>query len=333
MNASPAKLIEVACPVCNANQPKLAFWTKDYTFQCTDDLFGMNRCTVCGCGYLSPRPSRSTIGVYYPREFYWSWEGLSNVIDWASIIEKRRSQLEEKSKWLNDLTPGRLLDMGAQKGEFLWFMKQRGWSVEGVELDDSVPNPGNMPIRYGDFLDMHFEENQFDVITYWAVLEHVYEPAQFIEKAARLLKPGGRLVAVVTNFNSIQSRFYQADDYPRHLTIFTKGSVQRLCTDHNLFLTRVHTKQEIFGGSLTGGLVYLVKRIFGYSANDALAEWKQFKEPNRFWCQWRGFDSSLIKNVSRIDRVLTYPLEILLDRLGYGLILSFSAEKPKHGNT
>jgi 2-polyprenyl-3-methyl-5-hydroxy-6-metoxy-1,4-benzoquinol methylase len=272
------------------------------------------------------------MGMYYPREFYWSWEGQSGAVDWKSIVEMRSSQLVEKSKWLHDLPPGRLLDMGAQKGEFLWYMQQQGWSVEGVELDDSVPNPGNMPIRYGDFLDMHFEENQFDAITYWAVLEHVYEPAQFFEKAARLLKPGGRLVAVVTNFNSIQSRFYQADDYPRHLTIFTKGSVQWLCKNHNLRLTKVHTGQEIFGGSLNGGLLYLVKRIFGYSQDEALSEWKQFKEPDRFWCQWRGSNSALVRNVSRIDRVLTYPLEKLLDKLGYGLILSFAAEKPRNGN-
>jgi 2-polyprenyl-3-methyl-5-hydroxy-6-metoxy-1,4-benzoquinol methylase len=332
MNITSSMSVKVSCPVCDADQPEFAFWTRDYTFECTEERFGMNRCAVCGCGYLSPRPSRSIMGMYYPREFYWSWEGQSGAVDWKSIVEMRSSQLVEKSKWLHDLPPGRLLDMGAQKGEFLWYMQQQGWSVEGVELDDSVPNPGNMPIRYGDFLDMHFEENQFDAITYWAVLEHVYEPAQFFEKAARLLKPGGRLVAVVTNFNSIQSRFYQADDYPRHLTIFTKGSVQWLCKNHNLRLTKVHTGQEIFGGSLNGGLLYLVKRIFGYSQDEALSEWKQFKEPDRFWCQWRGSNSALVRNVSRIDRVLTYPLEKLLDKLGYGLILSFAAEKPRNGN-
>jgi predicted enzyme involved in methoxymalonyl-ACP biosynthesis len=76
----------------------------------------------------------------------------------------------------------------------------------------------------------------------------------------------------------------------------------------------------------------LVKRIFGYSQDEALSEWKQFKEPDRFWCQWRGSNSALVRNVSRIDRVLTYPLEKLLDKLGYGLILSFAAEKPRNGN-
>lgn len=317
------------CPVCEADQPKFVFQTKDYTFNCTEHYFGVNRCRVCGCGYLSPRPAQSAIGIYYPKEFYWSWEGQSHAVDWNTILDKRMAQLKEKSKWLEDLPAGKLLDMGAQKGEFLWYMQQRGWVVEGVELDDSVPNPGNMPIRYGDFLDMQYDDNQFDVITYWAVLEHVYEPAKFIEKAARLLKPGGRLVAVVTNFNSIQSRFYQADDYPRHLTIFTKRSVERLCRSQNLTLTKVDTGQEIFGGSLAGGLLYSVKRLFGYSTSEALSEWKQLKDPDLFWCKWRGNNSIIVKNVSRIDRIVTYPLEKILDKLGLGITLSFTAEKPK----
>lgn len=320
-------VVEVACPVCGADKPKPLFWTKDYVFNCTPLWFRLNRCTSCGCGYLSPRPARKDMGRYYPLEFYWSWEGEADSLAWESIIYKRRHQLNEKSKWLIDLPAGRMLDIGAQKGEFLWFMRQRGWVVEGVELDSSVPNPAGMPIQYGDFLEMPIEEARYDVITFWAVLEHVYEPALFVQKASRLLKPGGRLVALVTNFRSIQARFYQADDYPRHLTLFNKPSIERLCTDSDLTLTRVATGQDIFGGSLGGGLLYLWKRMLGYSATEVLAEWKQLRDPNLFWCKWRGEKSFMVRAVSRLDRVMTLPIEIMLDRLGFGFILTFSAEK------
>lgn len=319
---------EVACPVCASGDSKPLFWTKDYVFGCSDQMFRLNRCTGCGCGYLSPRPSRDAISAYYPREFYWSWEGENDSMSWSAIVDKRRRQLDAKAKWLSDLTPGRLLDIGAQKGEFLWLMRQQGWLVEGVELDPGVPNPAQMPIRFGDFLEMDFEAGVYDAITFWAVLEHVYEPARFMDKASRLLKPGGRIIAVVTNLNSIQSRFYQADDYPRHLTIFTKKSVQQLCSSAGLKAMRFVTDQKIFGGSLSGALLYLFKRLFGYTSVQALTEWKQLKEPDLFWCQWRGKNSWWVKNVSRIDRLLTYPVEKLLDRLGFGLTLSFAAEKP-----
>lgn len=322
-----ARREEVVCPVCAANQPKALFWTRDYVFQCSDENFLVNRCTCCGCGYLSPRPAREVMSSFYPAEYYWAWEGEAEQTDWEAIINKRRKQIAQKAKWLDDLTPGRLLDIGAQKGEFLWYMQMKGWLVEGVELDNQVPNPAKMPIHYGDFLEMELEEAQYDVVTFWAVLEHVYEPAVFVRKAAKLLKPGGRLVVLVTNLNSIQSRFYQADDYPRHLTIFTKESASRLCDDAGLQLTKTATGQEIFGASLNGGLLFLMKRLFGYGTGEALAEWRQFRDPDLFWCRWRGRDSLVVKSASRLDRLLSLPIEVILDKLGYGQTLTFSARK------
>jgi SAM-dependent methyltransferase len=265
--------------------------------------------------------------IYYPDAFYWSWEGAEGKLDWPAVIEKRGKQLHAKAEWLKGLPPGKLLDIGAQKGEFLWFMQQKGWAVEGIEMDSSVPNPAQLPIRYGDFLSMDFLEEKYDVITFWAVLEHVYDPVRFIEKASNLLKPNGRLVVLVTNMNSIQARYYQADDYPRHLTLFTKSSVQRLSHVYNLRLDRISTDQKIFGGSLNGGLLYIAKRTFGYSSEEAMQEWKQLKDPDLFWCKWRGKESLMVKMVSRLDKLITLPLEKILDRLGYGFILTFSANK------
>jgi hypothetical protein len=51
-----------------------------------------------------------------------------------------------------DMVPGRLLNVCSRKGEFIWFMQQHGWQPEGVEIDQSAPNPKNLQIHYGDFL-------------------------------------------------------------------------------------------------------------------------------------------------------------------------------------
>lgn len=327
--SEPSRLVEVPCPVCGADEPRTLFWTRDFVFGCTDDAFRVNSCKVCGCGYVSPRPAREDMDTFYPPEYYWAWEGGSEALSWEETLARRHDQIAEKAKWLSDLTPGKLLDVGAQKGEFIWFMSERGWQVRGVELDNSVPNPASMPISYGDFLTMDLEENSYDVITFWAVLEHVYDPAVFVRKASKLLRPGGRLIALVTNLESVQSRLYRADDYPRHLTIFTKGSVGRLCADAGLDLSKVHTGQEVFGASLNGGLLYLFKRLFGYTAEQAFAEWHQFRDPDLFWTKWRGRRSFMVKAVSRMDRLLSYPVEKLLDKAGYGQILTFSATKSR----
>jgi hypothetical protein len=93
---------------------------------------------------------------------------------------------------------------------------------------------------------------------------------------------------------------------------------------------RSHTGQDIFGGALNGGLVFLLKRLGGYTVDEAFAEWKTLNDPELFWAKWRGKRSSLVQWVSRLDRALTMPLEKLLDRFGFGCNLTISAEKVRH---
>ncbi len=327
MNDIKRESVEVACPLCGGVESKILFDVKDWSFACSDDTFSLKRCLDCGCGYLSPRPSEAAMSGFYPPEFYWSWEGGGKPLAWNEIVATRMGQLQAKAAWLEDLPPGRLLDVGTQKGEFLWYMREQGWQAEGIEVDPMVPNPASMPIRYGDFLAMDLESETYDVITMWAVLEHVYRPAAFVEKTARLLKPGGRVVILVTNLHSIQARWLRQDDYPRHLTIFTRSSLDRLCRRHGLRIVRWSTDQKIFGGALNGGLIYAAKRLGGYSRDEAFREWKQPRDPYLFWTQWRGRTSNVIRWISRVDRLLTMPLEFVLDRLGFGFILTVAAVK------
>ena len=44
-----------------------------------------------------------------------------------------------------------------------------------------------------------FAEKQFDAVTFWAVLEHLLEPKQFLEKAWSILKPDGLCFVLVPN--------------------------------------------------------------------------------------------------------------------------------------
>jgi len=323
-----ASLVEIDCPICASKNARELFKTKDYKFACSDEDFSVRLCRQCGSGYLSPRPAEHAMADYYPSDFYWYWEGADKELSWEELISARKRQLEQKFAWLSDLPPGRLLDIGTQKGEFLWYMREKGWDVEGAEIDNSVPNPAGLPIRYGDFLNMDsFEDETFDAITLWAVLEHVYEPAAFVQRACRLLKPGGRLVALITNINSVQARFYKADDYPRHLTMFSKKSVEWVCRDAGLAVDVISTDQKLFGGGLAGGLVYGTKRMFGYSKHEALQEWKQIEDADRFWVKWRGRPSGMMKFISRVDRALSLPAETVLDGTGNGFIMTFQATK------
>jgi SAM-dependent methyltransferase len=237
----------------------------------------------------------------------------------------RQRQLENKTKWLSDLSPGRLLDVGAQKGEFVHWMRLQGWDAIGQDFQALPGNPFDVPMHYGDVATIDWGEDRFDVITLWAVLEHVAEPNSFIQHLSSLLKPGGRLVVLVTNFNSIQARLFKQDDFPRHLTLFTRKSLSALLARHGFQLRRTSTDQAVFGGSLNGGLVYLLKRCCGYDEHSAMHEWRYSSDPLSFVAKWRGRDAPWLLMVSRLDRALTLLPERLLDSAGWGFVLTAEA--------
>ncbi len=55
-----------------------------------------------------------------------------------------------------------------------------------------------------------FPENQFDFITFGAVLEHLYDPAMAIRKALTWLRPGGVMQMEVPSSNHLMPTFINA---------------------------------------------------------------------------------------------------------------------------
>ena len=322
-------LTTVACPICQSTVGRELFRTQDYKQRVTNDVFTVSRCQQCGAGYLSTRPTKAGLAPYYDETFYWSFENDQRVAqDPEQLLAIRKDQLRAKVAWLESMPPGKLLDIGTQKGEFVHYVRELGWDAEGVEFSDTPANLFNVPIRYGEFLEMDFGgEPCFDCITMWAVLEHVYEPAAYVKKIAELLKPNGRFIFLVTNFNTLQGRYYEMDDFPRHLNLFTKRSARRIVEDHGMELVRGRTDQRIFGGKLQGGLVYAAKRLGGYSRADVMFEWKHNTDLVPFFHQWRGQPSVTMRWLSRLDRLVLTPIEALLDRLGHGFVLTIEAKK------
>lgn len=325
MNLESVRLVEIAnCPLCGSANTSHRFDVTEFASREARSRFGVRSCGSCGCGYLSPRPHPEDIHRYYDPDFYWAHEG-GRPLTPQHLIEARRPQLESKVRFLEGLTPGRLLDIGAQKGEFVHWMRLRGWDAVGQDFQDLPGNPFNVPMRYGDIAKIDWGDEKFDVVTAWAVLEHIGDPDPFMKRLAMLLKPGGRLVVLVTNFNSIQARLFKQDDFPRHLTLFTKRSASAFLGRHGFRVIRSRTDQSVFGGALNGSTVYMLKRLFGYSRHEAMHEWRYAPDPMAFCGKWRGHDAPWLLWLSRLDRLLTLVPERLLDAFGFGFVLTLEA--------
>jgi 2-polyprenyl-3-methyl-5-hydroxy-6-metoxy-1,4-benzoquinol methylase len=118
-------------------------------------------------------------------------------------------------------------------------MRSAGWEVAGVEPDGESVRAGRsrhgLNINHGVLEDVCLPKNTFDVITMQHVIEHLPNPGRTLRCAYRLLRPGGSLVVVTPNVDSLARRFFSSHwvswDPPRHLFVFSKRALHRVITD------------------------------------------------------------------------------------------------------
>ena len=312
-------MVRIKCSLCGSADYRLLFQRKDHRLQVTEELFDVVRCNDCGLAYVNPRPDDEDIKRYYTNEFYDADRAAEEA------LESIRPRLDGMCSHVSDLPPGRVLDIGCFKGEFLETLRRQGWVVNGVELHARPPNLFNLDIHYGRIEDAGYAPASFDLITIWAVLEHVLDPRATLSAARRLLKPGGRLVVLVPNFNSLPGRYMQHDDVPRHITMFTKRTLYRLLRDTGFKPTRFHCGQEVYSGTVRGLLNYLFKHSNGEPLADIVAQARQPARWVEFCWQLHGRDNAWMKRVDHWDQKLYMKFDRVLDGLGLGFIMTVHA--------
>jgi 2-polyprenyl-3-methyl-5-hydroxy-6-metoxy-1,4-benzoquinol methylase len=160
----------------------------------------------------------------------------------------RRATVDFKSMYLRCVPAGRLLDIGCGDGKMLKDMADLGWQVEGIDLDSvAVANSRSKGLKAhcGFLEDLRYPDNCFDAVTMSHVIEHVHDPLELLKECRRILKPDGRIALVTPNINSVGHRIYSSSwfhlDPPRHLHIFTVGSIGVLLQRAGFRKTKIST--------------------------------------------------------------------------------------------
>jgi ubiquinone/menaquinone biosynthesis C-methylase UbiE len=126
--------------------------------------------------------------------------------------------------WLRRLCPGKgkLLDVGCGTGYVVNSLAASGLEAFGVDanalsLEKARQGAGNFSLATDYRLP--FEDNFFDVIGSYTVLEHIGDPDFFLKEQVRVLKPGGALVVGCPNFMQVAGL---ASHHPR-----TRGAARK----------------------------------------------------------------------------------------------------------
>ena len=217
-----------ACVVCGHAHARLQF---------PKDGYSMVACQACGALYVGEDPAAIDFDALYGQAYY---TGGSDAVfaDYVGQEAARRAHARRKLAVLRHLPPriprqGRLLDVGCAAGFFL-AEARAFYDVQGVELSTwssaYARERLNLPVFTGTLQDAHLPADHFDVVTLWDVIEHVPEPVPVLAAAARVLKPGGRLVLSTGDWGSAYAQARGADWHlmtpPWHLTMFSRASLQ-----------------------------------------------------------------------------------------------------------
>ncbi|MCT4628583.1 class I SAM-dependent methyltransferase [Winogradskyella sp.] len=192
-----------------------------------------------------PQPKAENLSEYYKSEDY-----ISHTDTKRNLLEKvyhivRTISLKRKLKLINSFQSESktLLDIGCGTGDFLATAQNDNWKITGIEPNKNARQIANSKTSNSVFEIEYLEtleENSFDVITLWHVLEHLPELELHIKLLKHLLKPNGTLVIAVPNFKSYDAKHYKnfwaAYDVPRHLWHFSKTSIAELFKKENIKL-------------------------------------------------------------------------------------------------
>ena len=194
---------------------------------------------------LITHPKPTDLAKYYESDNYISHTDQTNSVTDRLYQWIKKLNLRKKLGLVEKVSQGKrtLLDVGAGTGDFLLYAKKHRWKVSGVEPN---PNANQLGTQKGLQLKTElaeFENERFDVITLWHVLEHLPNLKDSIRMLSGMLEEDGSLVIAVPNFKSYDAQFYKtywaAYDVPRHLWHFSKKAIQRLFEGENMMVVKV----------------------------------------------------------------------------------------------
>ncbi|UZE95154.1 class I SAM-dependent methyltransferase [Alkalimarinus alittae] len=281
-NEEPTIELElVPCDFCKSTDFKVQYSKPDLYTWFSSYEFNVVKCDNCQLVYVNPRPTMKSMTSYYPPKYFSKRD--------TDIANKRYMQ---QLKYLPSLNNEKILDIGCAKGDFLAFLGKRfpNLNLHGCDaFNDKVAHP-NIEFCNAELSNAGYPASCFDLVTAWAVFEHLHFPSKYFEELGRILKPKGKFIFLVPNANSLYGKKSYREDLPRHLHHFSRNTVEKYANRYGLSLTNIHYTNDVFNGKGKGLFYYSLARLANIS-----------------WKQIRNKDLSLFeKIILKIGRALDY---------------------------
>lgn len=241
---------ERTCRVCGSSDTAETVIAREMMFG-TREPFEYFRCG--GCGTLQIAAFPADMAPHYPPGAYYSFNntGAGTVLKRAArrlaarwmmgradrlpvgegLLDRLKRSAEPWIAVVPGLRPSdRILDVGCGEGARLEALAALGFrDLSGIDPFLPAERAGRAPS--GVHLirgDLGSCDRHYDLITMHHSLEHVEQPGELLEQAARRLRPGGRVLVRIPLLQPWAWERYGASwaqlDPPRHFYLFTTAA-------------------------------------------------------------------------------------------------------------
>jgi 2-polyprenyl-3-methyl-5-hydroxy-6-metoxy-1,4-benzoquinol methylase len=217
-----------ACPLCGGSEV-VQFLNAPDRFHLRQEMYRLLRCSSCSCVWQDSPPKHDEMAIHYDGDYHKAIVAAGETSP-ASRWQRHRDLISRYKQG------GAILDIGCSSGAFLGTMKGPSWKLYGIDMETSTAEKARAAtgaeVFVGDAVDAPFPTGSFDVITAFDLLEHVYQPREFLAKVLEWLKPGGIFCTMLPNIDSWESRIFGSYWYglelPRHLFHFSPKSLRQV---------------------------------------------------------------------------------------------------------
>ncbi len=195
------------CPICGhpAPRPLLNYLGYDY-LECCDE--------TCRHAFVADLIDEATRSEFFARDEAYSGRNYCDPqrteFRLRNIAEPKLRHVEHFIERCGRRPGGHWLDIGCGSGEMLAALVRTGrWQATGLELSQRDAEFGRRELRVdirNQSLAEFARENPdrlFDVVSLFGVLHCVEQPLELLREAATALRPGGLLVAELTNRDAL----------------------------------------------------------------------------------------------------------------------------------
>jgi SAM-dependent methyltransferase len=198
-------------------------------------LPGLHECSGCGFITADLALSEDELRALYGADYFHGDEYADYVAEGPELRENFRRRIDTLLGYQPAEERGRLFEIGAAYGFFLDEVGSAYEHVSGVDISEAAAEYARTELGVDvvatDYLEQVLPQ-QVDTLCLWDTIEHLSRPRDFIEKAARDVRPGGLLALTTGDIDSLNARLrgrhWRMIHPPTHLHYFSRRTLVRL---------------------------------------------------------------------------------------------------------